>query len=333
MDLDKIKKLNLGITPTPIEHLSRLSKILGGPQIYIKRDDYTGAALGGNKVRKLEYLLADALDRGADTIITTGGLQSNHARITAGLCAALGLKSVLVLLADEPEDYDGNVLLDRIFGADIVFAGKKDFEGEPERRMAEIEKEYRARGCSTYTIPLGGASPVGCLGYVKCMQEISMQTERINLEINCIITADGSGGTHAGLEAGKRVFNRDTRIIGISVLFDRETIRNHVLRETNETLALLGSCASCPDVTVYDDYIGPGYAKPDERTLETLSLLGKEGIVLDPVYTGKSMTGLIDLVRKKEFAKSENILFLHTGGYPGLAVLKKKYRQLLARSK
>jgi L-cysteate sulfo-lyase len=326
MEFSRIKKLKLGITPTPIEFLERLSDALGGPRIYIKRDDYTAAALGGNKVRKLEYLLADARERGADTIITTGGLQSNHARITAGLCASLGLKCVLVLLADEPEDYDGNVLLDALFGSDIIFAGNTDFESEINARLEETEKKYRALGRRTYTIPLGGASPVGCLGYVGCMEEISLQDPGINR----VIIAAGSGGTHAGLEAGKRLFMRGARVTGISVLFRKDTIKRQIIAETNGTLELLGFKPDCADVEVYDDYIGPGYAKPDSRTLEAISLLGREGIVLDPVYTGKAMAGLIDLIRKGKFRKSERVLFIHTGGYPGMAVLKKKYRRMLA---
>ncbi|MEI7905463.1 MAG: D-cysteine desulfhydrase family protein [Candidatus Firestonebacteria bacterium] len=324
--MKRIKRLSLFAKPTRIDFLERLTKHLGGPEIYIKRDDLIGVALGGNKVRKLEYLLADALEKKADVIFTTGGPQSNHARITAGICAELGLKCVLVLGGAGKYAYEGNLLLDKIFGAEIVMAGTRDFTKVPEIMEAHAE-EYRKKGRHPYIIPLGGANGTGALGYYEAFVELQAQSRAAKKYFDRIVIADGSGGTHAGLEAGKFSCGSDIEIIGISVLFKKAKIVNEVYKDLGEALKIL-NCAGphSTGITVYDEYLGPGYAIPSPLTLEAIKTVGRlEGIVLDPVYTGKAFGGLMDLIEKKKINKREKILFIHTGGYPGMVNMKEEH--------
>ena len=324
--MKNIQKLNLFKKPTRIDFLERLSKHLGGPEIYLKRDDLIGVALGGNKVRKLEYLLADALDKKADVIFTTGGPQSNHARITAGICAELGLKCVLVLGGTGKYAYEGNLLLDKIFGAEIVMAGTRDFAKVPAVIEQHVE-EYRKKGFKPYVIPLGGANGIGALGYYEAFVEIETQSKAAKTRFDYIVIANGSGGTHAGLEAGKFMSGSDVEIIGISVLFKKAKIVNEVYKDIGEALNIL-NCARVHNtgITLYDEYLGPGYAIPSLLTLEAIKTAGRlEGIVLDPVYTGKAFGGLMDLIAKKIITKKEKVLFIHTGGYPGMVNMKEEH--------
>ena len=324
--MKKVRKLGLFSKPTRIELLKSVSAHLNGPKIYIKRDDLIGEALGGNKVRKLEYLLADALAKNADVIITTGGPQSNHCRITAGLCAKLGLKCALVIGGAGKYEYEGNLLLDRIFGAEIIFSGTRDFDAIPAI-MEKTAEEFRSKGRRPYIIPLGGANGIGALGYLEAYLEIQEQMKAAKIQFSSITVANGSGGTQAGLETGKLLSGGDAEIIGISVLFKRAKIADIVFKDIYETLEVLGISGKKPGgINVFDEYLGKGYAIPTPLTLEAIKLMGrKEGIVLDPVYTGKAFGGLMDLIGKKKFTKKENVLFIHTGGYPGMVNMRAEH--------
>ena len=292
----------------------------------MKRDDLIGEALGGNKVRKLEYLLADALAKNADVIITTGGPQSNHCRITAGICAKLGLKCVLVIGGSGKYEYEGNLLLDRIFGAEVIFSGTRDFDAIPAI-MEQTAEELRKKGRRPYVIPLGGANGIGALGYLEAYLEIQEQMKSAKIRFSAIAVANGSGGTQAGLETGKLLSGGDSEIIGISVLFKKAKISDIVFKDIYETLDVLKISGKKPGgINVFDEYIGKGYAIPTPLTLEAIKLMGrKEGIVLDPVYTGKAFGGLIDLIQRNKFSKKDNILFIHTGGYPGMVNMKAEH--------
>ncbi|MCX5777042.1 MAG: D-cysteine desulfhydrase family protein [Candidatus Firestonebacteria bacterium] len=324
----QLKKLFLFNRTTPVEYLERLTKQLAGPKIFIKRDDLTDVALGGNKVRKLEYILADALEKKCDTIITTGGPQSNHARITAGVCAKLGLRCVLLLSGNKKELLEGNLLLDKIFGAEIRFADSWDFE-KIHLMMEELAKHLALNGHKAYTIPVGGASGLGTIGYAECFSEILEQEKALKVEFSRIVTANGSGGTQAGLEIGKAEHKSKKEILGMSVLFKKEKALEYVKKEIALGYEVLGKDLSLnPGIIIDDSYLGEGYAIPDQRVLETIGLLGRtEGIILDPVYTGKAFGGLIDYIKLGKINTSENVLFVHTGGYPGIVNMTERHKK------
>ena len=323
--MKKITRFNFFPKPTPIEFLENLSGCLNGPKIFLKRDDLTGIALGGNKVRKLEYLLADAVSKSCDLIITTGGPQSNHARITAGICASMGLTCVLVLCGKKPKVLEGNMLLDKIFGAKIVYAGTDDFS-EIDKLIEKISKEGRKKGFTPYVIPMGGTNGLGEVGNVECFIEIITQLKRMKEKIDYIVLTNGSSGTHAGLEVGKVITGSKIEIAGINVQFDKAETVDRIYKGIEETFSVLGmENKHNTGLRVYGDYIKPGYGKTNKLTLEAISLMGKkEGIVLDTIYTGKAFGGFIDLIRKKVFTKKDNVLFMHTGGYPGIVAMPAK---------
>lgn len=308
---------------TPIEHLPHLSKHLGGPQIYIKRDDLLGLTAGGNKTRKLEFLMADALDKGADTIITTGAVQSNHCRLTLSAAVREGLKCKL-LLEERVEgsyspDGSGNNLLFRLLGVDSieVVPGGTDLPA----RMEQMAEEVRAAGGTPYIVPGGGSNALGALGYVSCAEEILAQTFETSLPIDHVVCPSGSGGTHAGLLAGLHGNQSGIPLTGISVRAEKAPQEAKLLNLANETLGLAGGRADIPEgsMQVVDDFVGPGYSLPtDEMTAAIQTFARLEGILLDPVYTGKTAAGLIGLVRDGRFAADDNVLFVHTGGSPAL---------------
>lgn len=326
MNLSSIPRVRLAHLPTPLEHLPRLSAHLGGPAIYIKRDDETGLATGGNKARKLEFLVADALAQGCDTLVTTGGPQSNHARQTAAAAAKLGLKCQLLLprlVSGRSPAYEesGNVLLDRLFGADVQFLAKEDFR--PETFDAALDR-LRAAGRKPYFIPIGGSTPLGALGYMAAVPELLEQTGSLGIEPTAIVVASGSGGTHAGLVAGLIAADHPAPVTGISVsgaTADREPL---VTQLAADALALAGGPAPDPAmaasrVRVLDQYIGAAYGQPTPGMIEAVRLVAElEGILLDPVYTGKAMAGLIDLTRKGAFTARDMVIFWHTGGSAAL---------------
>lgn len=314
------QSIKLARTPTPIEKLSKLSQELGGPEIYVKRDDLTGVELSGNKVRKLEFLAADAVSKGADTLITCGGIQSNHARATAIVATRLGMRSFLVLRGQEGSTPDGNLFLDYLAGAEVKFISPEEYETVDEI-MEEVAEELRERGQKPYIIPEGASNEIGVLGYLKAMGEIKQQLEKQGLKIDHLITAVGSGGTLAGLLLGRIVFGLETEIYGINVCRSKEYFVDHIYEILNRAQRRyrLNLEFKKGDIKVIEGYVGRGYAL---SRIEEVKLIRKvaqmEGIFLDPVYTGKAMFGLLDQIKKGRFRKGERILFLHTGGIFGL---------------
>ncbi|HEY5299969.1 MAG TPA: D-cysteine desulfhydrase [Acetobacteraceae bacterium] len=323
MNLAKFPRIRLGHLPTPLERMDNLTKHLGGPTIWIKRDDCTGLSSGGNKTRKLEYLMADALARGADTVITQGAIQSNHARQTTAAAAKLGLDCHILLedrtgYADEAYTLNGNVLLDQLHGASISKRpGGADMQGE----MEALAEGLRARGRKPYVIPGGGSTPLGALGYVNAALELVYQAGELGLRIDRVVHATGSAGTQAGLVAGLAGLNAGIPVLGIGVRAPKDKQEENVFALAEKTATLAGAPGAVrrEHVEANCDYVGQGYGIPTEGMVEAVKLLArKEGILLDPVYSGKGMAGLIDLVGKRAFAKEENIVFIHTGGSVGL---------------
>ncbi|PIC64147.1 D-cysteine desulfhydrase [Sporosarcina sp. P13] len=308
---------------TPIEKLENLTEHLGGPEIYIKRDDLLGLTSGGNKTRKLEFLVADALEQGADTLVTCGAVQSNHCRLTLSAARKEKLDCHLVLEERVPgsyhEDANGNNFLFNLLKTDgiSVVKGGSDMMEE----MEKVAEKLRAEGKKPYIIPGGGSNEIGATGYVACAQEMMAQLFDQGLEIDCIVTPSGSAGTHAGLTVGLRASNNPVQIVGISVNKDKETQENNVYKLVEKTRDFLKveSEIDKSAINVFDDYVGPGYSLPTDKMVEAIEMLAQqEGILLDPVYTGKVMAGFIDLIRQGYFKKGQKVLFLHTGGSPAL---------------
>ncbi|WP_428150674.1 D-cysteine desulfhydrase [Brevundimonas sp.] len=321
MHLARFPRVRLAHLPTPLEPAPGLSQALG-IDLWIKRDDCTGLAGGGNKTRKLEFLLGDAFEQDADTLVTQGAVQSNHVRQTAAAAATMGLKCEVILeerTGSKAVDYtrNGNVLMDRLFGAVIrSVPGGSDMPAELEKTAAEI----RARGGKPYVIPGGGSNPIGALGYVDCAREIVIQADELDLAVDRIVTATGSAGTHAGLVAGLAVLGADIPVLGIGVRAPKEKQEANVLKLAKETAALLGySDRVTDDMVVADcDYVGEGYGLIDQGVADALMLAARtDGIVLDPVYSAKAMKGLIALSKAGKF-EGERVVFLHTGGAQGL---------------
>ncbi|MCP4180345.1 MAG: D-cysteine desulfhydrase family protein [bacterium] len=322
MDLSKIEKYSLGFFPTPLTELKRLSNYLGGPSLYIKRDDQTGLATGGNKTRKLEYLFADAIKNGCDTVITAGASQSNHCRQTAAAAAFSGLNCHLVLGGNEPDDLTGNLLLDNLFNAKIHWTGSFR-KGE---KIPEIKKELINRGFNPYVIPYGGSNEIGALGFVNSLKELKEQTLSISngFEFDYIVFASSSGGTHSGLAVGCKLFDVNSTILGIGI--DKGEagdlpFKEHIADLANKTAKLLSLSYNFNqnDFNLNQNYMGEGYGIVNKLDKDGIKLLAEqEGILTDPVYTGRAMGALIDLVRKNYFKSSDKVLFWHTGGAPAL---------------
>lgn len=310
-------------TPTPLEPMTALTRHLGGPMLYVKRDDCTGMAFGGNKTRKLEYLVAQAIAEDADTLITAGGIQSNHCRQTAAVAARHGLACELVLsrnVARNTTGYDrtGNVLLDRLFGAKLHIV---QADWQPSVELERVADAVLQRGGKPFIMPIGGSTATGALGYVGCAQEIARQAAELDLRFDAIVHCTGSGATQAGLLVGLSDLAVPCRVIGVSSGDPRASIEDRVYELCGETAEKLGSGAvvARDQVEVLDDYVGPGYGLPTEGMREAVDLCARlEGLLVDPVYTGKAMAGLIDLVRKGRFSASETVVFIHTGGTPAL---------------
>ena len=308
-----LQKLDFAHLPTPVELLPRLSAQLNGPQIFIKRDDQTGLAFGGNKTRKLEYLLADAQAQGADTLITGGAVQSNHCRQTAAAAARNGFACTLVLTGDKPPKPSGNNFLDLFLGAQIVWAGGADRDLVLQQTYDQTQREGR----KPYLIPYGGSNPIGALGYVYALKEMLEQID----DLDWIIFPSSSGGTHAGLALGGRMFNFKGKILGISIDNPAFELSEKVARLAEETAKGLGIEQSFmpQDIMVNDDYLGGGYGVMGEPEVEALTLFARsEGMLLDPVYTGRAAAGLIDLIRREVITADQKVLFWHTGGSPAI---------------
>ena len=317
MHLARFARIRLAHLPTSLEPLPRLSEALG-VDLWIKRDDCTGLAGGGNKTRKLEFLLGAAFEQDADTLVTQGAVQSNHVRQTAAAAAAHGLACEIILeerTGSKASDYvgNGNVLLDRLFGASIrTVSGGTDMVAELETTADAV----RARGGKPYVIPGGGSNPVGALGYVDCAREIVVQADELDMPIDRIVTATGSAGTHAGLA----VMGADIPVLGIGVRAPKEKQEANVFKLAEQTAALLGQPGRVTRERVVADcdYVGEGYGLIDQGVVDALTLAARtDGIVLDPVYSGKAMKGLIALARAGQF-RGETVVFLHTGGAQGL---------------
>ncbi|MBA7498480.1 L-cysteate sulfo-lyase [subsurface metagenome] len=319
----KFEKIPLAFLPTPLEYAENLTKLLKGPRIFFKRDDCTGLAFGGNKIRKLEYIMADILEKQADVIITIGGLQSNWVRQTAAATRKLGLKIILILNGKEPEEYQGNLLLDSILGCDIRFRPYKDKEEQREQSgetpiTGSVAEGIKKNGRIPYIIPLGGCNPLGNLGYINAVKELKKQSEEKDMNIDYIISAVGTGGTQAGIELGLKLYKMNTKCYGISISRHIKPKSQEIADLCNQTVKyfeLECSQFSPDEIVVNYDYIGKGYAIPTNKCIEAIRTVAQtEGIILDPVYTGKAMAGLIDLIMKGKFKKDENVVFLHTGG-------------------
>jgi L-cysteate sulfo-lyase len=317
--LEQFPRVALAHLPTPLEHLPRLSKHLGGPEIWVKRDDCTGLASGGNKTRKLEYSMAAALEEGADTIVTVGAVQSNHVRQTAAAACKLGLACEVLLehrVTDPSEPYakSGNVFLDKIFGANLrEYPGGTDFATE----MNAVAEEVRIAGGKPYIIPGGASNTVGALGYVNCAIELLQQAESQGLVIDHLVTATGSAGTQAGLAVGLKASKSTIPILGIGVNVPQDAQEEKVFALACETAEYIGKpgIVAREDIVANCDYVGDGYGVPTESMNEAVMMLARqEGLLFDPVYSGKGLAGMIDLIRKGEFKDASNIVFLHTGG-------------------
>ena len=307
------ERIVLAHLPTPIEPLPKLTKLLQGPQLFIKRDDLTGLGLGGNKTRKLEYLAADALAQGCRTLITTGAVQSNHCRQVAAAAARLGLGCILVLAGEDPGSRQGNLLLDELSGAKLVFISKEERDQRLQQAFAQADED----GLKPYLIPYGGSNPIGVQGYIQAMHELQAQ----QLQPDWIVLASSSGGTQAGLVLGAKQTGFPGRILGISVDKPADELTQTIMALANQTAAWLGidKKIESEDVLVNDAYCQAGYGILQPVEVEAIRLFARtEGILLDPVYTGRAAAGLIDLIRKGFFSPDETVLFWHTGGIPAL---------------
>ena len=323
MHLSRFPRVRLAHLPTPLEPMDRLREALGGgPRLWIKRDDCTGLATGGNKTRKLEYLCARAVAEGADTLITPGAVQSNHCRQTAAAAAKLGMRSILLLEervahTDTPYETSGNILID-----DLVGAETRRFPGGHDMHAAcdEVAAEVRAKGGTPYVIPGGGSNPIGALGYVHCALELQNQALESGMRIDHVVHGTGSTGTQAGLVVGFEGSRSGIPVLGISVRHPKAKQEAAVLRLAQETADYVGAGPIRPEAVVADsDYVGPGYGISTPGMVEAIRLTAKtEAILLDPVYSGKGMAGLIGHVRAGNFREDENVVFLHTGGTIGL---------------
>jgi len=309
-----IPRLKFAHLPTPIEELPRLSEHLGGPRIMIKRDDQTGLAFGGNKTRKLEFLVADAMQQGARALVTGGAIQSNHCRQTAAAAARYGLGCILVLTGEKPDRPTANLLLDQLFGAEIVTVTDRSVR---DQVLQETFDRAEADGKQPYFVPYGGSSPIGALGYAFAMDEFMQQ----DVHADWMVFGTSSGGTHAGLVLGQRLHGYKGKVLGISIDEPREWLTSHVSALAAQASELVGRRIQFTpdDVLATDTYCQAGYGVLTDGEREAVKLFARtEGLLLDPVYTGRAAAGLIDLVRLGHFASDETVLFWHTGGQPAL---------------
>ena len=340
--INTFRSVKLAHLPTPLEKMIALSAELKGPSIYIKRDDQTGLAFGGNKARKLEFIMADVLAKKNDLVITSAGIQSNWCRQTAAAARALGIKPVLVLFKrpTAPSGYDGNLLLDFILDADIRIIKLEEEEiVDREKIINDIADEERMKGHNPYIIPVGGSTvgdcmtePLGAISYTKAFLEIYKETKKKNIKIDYIVIATGSGGTQAGLVVGAKSLGTDIKILGICLSEEKESLQKDISDIANDTARALGLKMTVfpEEVLVLDDYVMEGYGILTQEIADAIRWVAKaEGIILDPVYTGKAMVGLTDLIKKGYFKKSDGVVFIHTGGTPAIFVYRDKLMEFL----
>ena len=323
MLLSRFPRVSLAHLPTPLEYLPRLSKHLGGPDIYVKRDDCTGLGTGGNKTRKLEFLVADAIEKKADVIITQGAVQSNHARQTAAAACKVGMECELIFEkrvedADDAYKLSGNVLLDRIYGANIR---EVDKGSDMNAAMEALAEELRGKGKTPYIVPGGGSNVIGALGYIDCALEFMSQANRDGLVIDHVVHATGSAGTQAGLIVGLKATSSNIPLLGIGVNAPKDAQEEKVWKLAVETADYVGApgCVQREDIVANCDYVGDGYGVPTESMNDAVMLLARlEGLLFDPVYSGKGLAGMIDLITTGYFSGAKSIVFIHTGGAAGL---------------
>lgn len=312
-NITDFERISFGLFPTPIHKLENISKLLG-TNVWIKRDDLTGVGLGGNKVRKLEFLLAEAEREGAEVVFTTGGAQSNHAMLTACCALRLGMKPILILMNEGVKERKGNQLLEHLMGVDVRFMDAKTYDeiyDEMDRVGKELGKKY-------YKIPCGGSNSLGSLGYISCMKEVSEQENELGVKFSHVICAEGSGGTHAGTYVGAKLFMPEAKVVGMVV--SDESFDEITPKIANGSLKLLESDLRITvEEMTHMDCLGPGYALPSKEGNEAIRIMAEnEGLFLDPVYTGKSFGGLIRMAREGRFSKDDNVLFVFSGGAGGL---------------
>ena len=323
MLLSRFPRVSLAHLPTPLELMPRLSEHLGGPNIYVKRDDCTGLGTGGNKTRKLEFLMADAVEKNADVIITQGAVQSNHARQTAAAACKMGMDCELVFekrVQDPSDPYinSGNILLDKIFGARLRDVDKGT---DMDAAMEEVANELRGKGKTPYIIPGGGSNRIGALGYVDCALEFMSQANKTGIVIDHVVHATGSAGTQAGLITGLKATHANIPLLGIGVNAPKDVQEEKVYKLAVETADYVGApgVVQREDIVANCDYVGEGYGIPTKAMNDAVMMLARlEGLLFDPVYSGKGLAGMIDLIGKGYFAGAQNIVFVHTGGSAGL---------------
>tara|TARA_A100001037_G_scaffold100937_1_gene91966 strand:+ start:968 stop:1990 length:1023 start_codon:yes stop_codon:yes gene_type:complete len=338
MQLSKYPRVKLIHSPTPLEYLENLTQHLDGPDIYIKRDDCTGLAFGGNKSRKLEFLIGDALKNKADVIITAGAVQSNHCRQTAAAATKFGMECIIVAKPSWSKEYNGNLFLDELLGAKLVLleednealdqGGKLSMEETIENLMADL----KTKGKNPYYIPVGGSNSIGSLGYISMTMELIAQANEMGIEIGSMVAASGSGGTQTGMILGADVEKSGIQTVGMAISSDATIVIPKLKDLCNQTSDYyeLGLSYDEKDIIFNDNYIGEGYGIPSEEMIEAVKLLArKEGIILDPVYSGKAFAGMVDLIKKGYFDKSKAVVFIHTGGTPALFVYSDSFREYI----
>jgi D-cysteine desulfhydrase family pyridoxal phosphate-dependent enzyme len=321
-----------------------LTQVLAGPKVYIKRDDQTGLAFGGNKARKLDFIMADVIRKKSDVVITTGGVQSNWCRSTAAAARHVKVKPILVLLKspESPEGTGGNLLLDRIFRADVrIVEVAEGAEIDTDALLQKVSEEEMQRGHNPYIIPIGGSNtggsmtePLGAISYTKAFLEILKDVKKRKIKVDCILLASGSGGTQAGLIVGAKALGSSIKILGISLSREKKPMQENISAIANETAAILGldMIFTPEEILVADEYIFEGYGILTPEISQAIERVAQtEGILLDPVYTGKAMAGLIDLVDRGFFRKGDGVVFLHTGGTPALFVYEEKILELIQK--
>ncbi|CAK7034734.1 D-cysteine desulfhydrase family protein [Fusobacterium varium] len=323
------KKLSLANFPTKIEKLEKISNE-SGVNIYIKRDDQTGSEISGNKIRKLEYSIYEALENGCDTLITCGGIQSNHARATAAAGIKLGMRAILVLRSDETPEMEGNYFLDKVIGADVRIISSDDYRERRMEIMEKIKAESDAEGHKAYIIPEGASNGIGSLGYYSAMKEIKEQEKELGIKFDRIVAAVGSGGTYAGLCMGNaEFFNGEKKITGFNVCDDAEFFKKRSEEIIEEAQKYLDKSIiiKAEEMDIIDGYVGIGYAQSRDEELEFIQKTAKkEGVIFDPVYTGKAMYGMMNEIEKGTFKKGENVLFIHTGGLFGIFSKRNQFK-------
>ena len=337
MNIHQPQKLSLAQLPTPLQPLDRLSERLGGPRIWLKRDDLTGSATSGNKIRKLEFIFAHALNNGCDAVITCGGIQSNHCRTTALLAAQLGLRCILVLRGEKPDTLQGNTILDALAGAELKFIPQKEYQKNYKQILHSEKQQLEQEGFKPWIIPIGASDGIGIWGYINAAEELKQDFARLNIQPSHILHATGSGGTQAGLTLGVYLHNMQSQVVGINVCDDEAYFQTKVKEDISDWQQRNDYPLNMKDlnIQVIDGYVGAGYAQADQAVFQTISELAQlEGVVLDPVYSGKAFNGLINEIKQDRFGhssdkNSSDIVFVHTGGIFGLYAYQQQLHSIL----